>query len=143
MGYDVYILIHPFKPMYEAEQEKASWDEELEHFNRQKVRLKEKHNIAGGTYAVGGTYEPWLHITFNYSKDFCKFLGGNGINDFQNKSVRETLPKLIEAVSKMHGEPDDNYWKATEGNARAALVKMIQLASLSPETLAGYWYIDY
>ncbi len=142
MGYDVYILKHPYQPMTDEEYENASWDEAVEHFRRQKVHLAQKHYITGGMFAVGGTDDPWLHVTFNYAEAFCKFLGGDGINDFHDRPVRETLPKLIEAVSNMHGEPDDDYWKPTEGNARAALMNMIQLACLSPETLNGYWFID-
>ena len=32
----------------------------------------------------------------------------------------------------MNGEPDQDYWKATEGNAKAALVSLRDLAALCP-----------
>lgn len=137
MGYDVYILKHPYTPPVNCK----SWDEENEHFAAQKVRVP-RHDIRGGTYAVGGSDTADLAITFNYAEFFCKFLGGNGINDLNGLKVSDTLPKLLDAVMRMKGEPDADYWKPTEGNARAALTDMLLLALLTPETTAGYWHIE-
>ncbi|MBQ3746261.1 MAG: hypothetical protein II863_02475, partial [Kiritimatiellae bacterium] len=46
--------------------------------------------------------------------------------------VRDSLPVLAKAISALgDARPDDDYWKATDGNAKEALVKLNALADLA------------
>lgn len=113
--------------------------------NKSRVILKYNHGIHGGTYAVGGTNEAWLNITYNYAKWFyelwpepeekehkddvtpCGQMFGHrdgGIRSLYGRPLDEVIHELDRALSLLHGEPDSDYWAATEGNARDALFKL-------------------
>lgn len=98
------------------------------------IIFKKKHNYKGGTYQVGGCNEAWINITDNYSEHFVKFLGEKGIRSIYGKTVEEVVPILKEAIDKMDDEISENYWDATEGNARYSLVNLINIALLCPKT---------
>ena len=94
--------------------------------------LPEKHDIAGGTYAVGGTRDAWLYVTYNYAGIFARVMGEGGVRQLDGGCVRDSLPVLVKAISALGDEqPDDDYWKATDGNAKEALVKLNALADLA------------
>lgn len=91
----------------------------------------DEHNLTGGTYAVGGTKELYLNITFNYYKIFKEY--NLYIPDLDNQLVADVLSNLCSTYAEMEGEPSDNYWEATEGNAKKALKNLIALCSLAPD----------
>jgi hypothetical protein len=93
------------------------------------VHFTSRHQITGGTYAVGGTTEAWLNVTYNYAPFFYKHLGENGIRSIYGKTPAESVRMLNAAIQRMQGEPSADYWAATEGNARAALVNLLVIAS--------------
>ena len=39
---------------------------------KETVHFDTPHQMAGGTYAVGGTPEAWLNITYNYARWYYK-----------------------------------------------------------------------
>lgn len=97
----------------------------------------EPHQITGGTYAVGGTDELWLNITYNYSGFFRRYIDeADGIRWLYGKRVSDTLQTLRAAFDSMHGEPSDDYWEASEGNAKKAIGNLIRLGELCPD---GIW----
>lgn len=106
---------------------------------RKPLETATKHEITGGTYAVGGTQELWLNITFNYSKHITRLLAG-GIPGLDGKSGAESIPLLQKAISQLSDEVSDDYWEATEGNAKKALYGLLALAQLRPD---GVWEIFY
>lgn len=95
--------------------------------------LEAPHNIQGGTYAWGGTTEPWLNITYNYSRFFYNFWP-EGIRSLYGKTAAEVTKELDAVLPQMSGEPSRDYWEATEGNAKAALESLRALAALCPPT---------
>jgi len=100
---------------------------------RETIQLP-KHNIRGGTYALGGTTEAWLNITYNYGVHFERVLDEEeGIRVLYGKTVKETIPLLEKAVSLLRDDINDDYWEPTEGNARSALMGLLELARMSPE----------
>ena len=103
------------------------------------IELPSEHQIKGGTYAMGGTTEATLNITYNYYPFFKLVFGEKGIRSLYGRSVRETIPDIFNAIASLHGEPDDDYWAATEGNARKALEDLLDLAKLAPD---GEWSGD-
>lgn len=100
------------------------------------LELEHPHLCRGGTYARDGTTECWLSVTYNYYGIFRRFLGEDGIEALYGLTGGESIPFLERAISQLHGDPDENYWRATDGNARAALEDLLALARLRPE---GIW----
>lgn len=77
-----------------------------------------------------------LSITYNYSKHFYRVLGEDGIRSLYGKSGSETIPRLEAAIGQLDGEPDEEAWKSTEGNAKRALERLLSLAKARPD---GVW----
>ena len=94
------------------------------------------HFLHGGTYAIGGTCEAWYNVTYNYAPHFYRLLGEKGIRSIYGMTASESIPVLEKAAIQLASEVSDNYWDATEGNAKKALMDLIQLAKLSPN---GIW----
>jgi hypothetical protein len=95
--------------------------------------------MAGGTYAIGGTTELSLNITYNYGDIFAKVLQPNGIRSIYGMSGVESIPVLDKAISELNNDTDPDYWKATEGNAKRALIQLKTLAHIRPD---GIWNGD-
>jgi hypothetical protein len=100
------------------------------------LELEQPHSYRGGTYAAGGAIECWLSVTCNYVHIFRRVLGDDGIKALYGLTGGESIPVLEQAISHLHGGPDENYWRATDGNARRALEDLLALARLRPE---GVW----
>jgi hypothetical protein len=101
------------------------------------LKLDEKLDLKGGTYAVDGTKEAWLNITWNYSPFFQELFGEEGIRTIYGMKADESIPILEAAISKLDDDVDENnYWKATSGNAKKALQGLLKLAILRPD---GVW----
>lgn len=117
-----------------------SWDFDLcDPVTEKVLETDEKHFMFGGTVCAGGTKEMTLNITYNYSDIINKALGSNGYASFFNgKSGAETIPILKEGISKLSDDVDDDYWKATEGNAKRALSQLLALAQMRPD---GIWHV--
>lgn len=99
------------------------------------IELSEPHFVRGGTYAIGGTKRLELNITYNYSKHF-KHLGEKGIRTIYGKTAQESIPILMGASAKLKSDMVEDYWEATEGNAKWALMQLLSIASLRPD---GIW----
>lgn len=116
-----------------------SYDIDLVHpVTKEVLRIDQKHDMRGGTYCVGGTDECHLNVTYNYAKHFIRVIP-EGIRSLYGKSGAESLPILDAAIAKLGDDVDDDYWKATEGNAKAALLQLRALALLRPD---GVWAVD-
>ena len=100
------------------------------------IQLDEPHQLHGGTYAVGGTKEAWLNVTYNYGEHFRSVLGDKGIRLIYGMSGASSLPVLEKAISSLKDDVSSDYWAPTEGNAKAALAKLKSLAQMRPD---GIW----
>lgn len=120
---------------------KMSYDVELVHpVTGKTLELDEPHQMKGGTYCVGGTRLAELNVTYNYSRHFRRVLHeSKGIRSIYGMTGAESLPVLQRAAAELADDVDDDYWKATEGNAKAALLQLIALARLRPD---GVWKGD-
>ena len=103
------------------------------------LQLDSKHMMRGGTYAVGGTKDASLNITYNYAEHFIKTLGENGIRTIYKMNACDSIPVLENAINMLKDDVHDNYWKPTEGNAKNALIQLMTLAKLRPD---GVWTGD-
>ena len=104
------------------------------------IEFAHRHYLTGGTYAVGGTHEAWLNVTYNYSPHFYRLINEeNGIRAIYGTTGAQSIKILSEAVSKLGDDVCSNYWEPTEGNAKTALLKLIALAEMRPD---GIWNGD-
>lgn len=104
---------------------------------KETLHTKFKHEISGGTTCVGGTTEMWLNITDNYSKFYREVIDEEkGIRFIYGKTGAESIPILEKAIDRLNDDADEDYWKATEGNAKRALYGLLTFARLRPD---GIW----
>ena len=106
---------------------------------KETLQTETPHLLRGGTYALGGTTDCHLNVTYNYGKHYARVLGENGIRTIYGMTARESIPVLLKASLELGDDVDDNYWIPTEGNARNALLDLIALARLRPD---GVWAGD-
>ena len=118
-----------------------SYDIELQDpVTKETLILDEPHQMKGGTYAVGGTPEASLNITYNYSNHFSKVFGDEeGIRKLYGMTAVESIPILEKAISELGNDVDPDYWVSTEGNAKSALCQLLALAKMRPD---GIWAGD-
>ena len=92
------------------------------------VELRDRHAIIGGTYALGGTTEAWLNVTYNYGRIFRRLLGDEGIRVIYGMNIKDARPILANAAASLGNVgPDADYWKACDGNVRKAIMNLIEL----------------
>ena len=109
------------------------------------LQLDESHHMRGGTYAVGGTSEASLNVTYNYSTHFVRVFPKytwqieEGIRGIYGLTGAQSLPVLKAAIALLGDDTDPDYWAATEGNAKRALIQLQALASMRPD---GVWQGD-
>ncbi len=114
-----------------------SYDISLRHpVAKEVLEMDFPHQIKGGNYAVGGTQEAWLNVTYNYAEHFYNVLGEKGIRTIYGMTGAESIPVLKAAMKKLGDDVDEDYWKSTEGNAKAALAGLLALAQMRPD---GVW----
>lgn len=101
------------------------------------LQLDSPHQMKGGTYAIGGTTDMSLNVTYNYASPYRKY--DFSINDLHGKTAGETLPKMKAVAEALGDEVDPDYWQPTEGNAKKALLQLIALGSMR---LDGVWRIS-
>lgn len=97
------------------------------------------HFLRGGTYALGGTTELRLNITYNYSPHYYRVFGDKGIRAIYGLTAAESVPMIAHAISQLAGDVVGDYWQPTEGNARAALINLLALTNYAPH---GVWRGD-
>ena len=122
---------------------------------RRVLELDAPHQMRGGTYSMGGTTEAHLNITYNYGGHFYRVFeelpaprplapawmheeGGpvGGIRTLYGLSGAESLIVLDRAIAMLKDDATGDYWEATEGNAKRALIQLRALATLRPD---GIW----
>lgn len=101
------------------------------------IQFDEPHNIAGGTYAVGGTTEAWFNITYNYSPILTRVLK-MPFRNLEGMRAGDTIPLLRVALMQLGTDVHENYWEPTEGNVARAVQGLIDLAEAAPD---GIWRI--
>lgn len=119
------------------------------------------HQMNGGTYAIGGTSEMQLNITYNYAR-WYKMHGVFGEEGKENKGIRtiyglsgaESIPILKHAIETLEKSDKDisederkefeehgatGYWMPTRENAIKPLYYLWAFAQLRPD---GIWEGD-
>lgn len=99
------------------------------------VKIDPADQPRGGTYALGSTSEAWLNITYNYAPHFYRTMGEKGIRTIYGMTAEESIPLLEQAIASLGDDVDPDYWKPTEGNAKATLVGLLGMARLRPHAV--------
>jgi len=121
------------------------------------LELNESHHMRGGTYTVGET-RAHLNVTYNYAPQFFRVFDVlvdprpkapdwlrkkvepvGGVRTIYGLTGAESLPVLDKAIALLGDDVDDDYWKATDGNAKRALLQLRALAVMRPD---GLWSGD-
>lgn len=89
--------------------------------------LEVANHSEGGTFALGGTNEPELNVTYNYAKHF-DYRG-----ELHGKTAAESVPALEAAVAKLGTKRASDYWASTPGNAGYACNILLGWAKQHPD----------
>lgn len=103
------------------------------------LQADEKHQMKGGTYALGGDTALSLNVTYNYGRHYSRVFGKGGIRKLYGMTGAESIPLLKAAIAKLGDDVDDDYWNPTEGNAKAALCQLLAMAQMRQD---GIWEGD-
>ena len=77
-----------------------------------------------------------LDGSYNYWRIFKELLGANGIRTIYGMNINDARPLLMEAAERLGNvEPDKDYWKACDGNAKRAILNLVKLTDMA---LADY-----
>ena len=125
------------------------------------LELEAAHHMRGGTYAMGGTTEAWLNITYNYADWYYRpgvfartKKASKGIRTIYGMTGVESIPVLKKAISKLESMDEDisddkrqkceahgatGYWMPTRENAIKPLYQLLAMAQMRPD---GVWRGD-
>lgn len=93
----------------------------------------------GGTFALGGTPEAELNVTYNYGGHFREAwpeeIDGSGAlrRMLDGRTGEETAPLLAAAVERLGTKRHSDYWEPTPGNAGRALDTLWRWAEEHPD----------
>lgn len=130
---------------------------------KETIELDHPHFMRGGTYAMDGTREAWLNVTYNYANWYLKegvfpsfpddrfHNGREGIRSIYGMTGADSIPVLNHAIAMLEGMEDDMteeeiqedakkcggmYWVSTRENAIKPLYQLLALAQMRPD---GVW----
>lgn len=121
------------------------------------LELDAPHHMRGGTYAVGGTNEAYLNVTWNYARHYYRVFEPaplragvdpyhakdegkvGGIRAIYGLTGAESILVLQRAIGLLGDDVHRDYWEPTEGNAKRALTQLLALAQMRPD---GVWNGD-
>ena len=124
--------------------------------SKETLLLDTPHQIKGGTYAIGGTKEAALNVTYNYSRwyqmdgVFPKREWG-GIRSIYGMTGAESIAVLKQAIATLENSDTEltaeeragyerlgatGYWLPTKANAIRPLYGLLAFAQMRPD---GIW----
>ena len=125
------------------------------------LELEVAHHMRGGTYAMSGTTEAWLNITYNYADWYYRpgvfartKKASKGIRTIYGMTGAQSIPILQRAIAKLESLNEDisdkerrgceeqgatGYWMPTRENAIRPLHQLLALAQMRPD---GIWEGD-
>ena len=82
----------------------------------------------GGTFALGGSTDADMNITYNYSRLFP-------FRDLHRKRAGDTIDQMQAAVDHLGKDRDDDYWTPTKGNVGYAVSILLDWARQHPDAV--------
>lgn len=114
-----------------------SYDIYLLNKNEEIIKLDTPKVMRTGNMQVGGEEEAHINITYNYGQIFRDTIDKEqGIRWLYGKKAKDTIDTLITAMTRLNNDFSEDYWEDTEGNAKLALMNLLELAWMHPE---GVW----
>lgn len=108
----------------------------LEPVTKERIVFDRPHEIKGGTYQMGGCWDAWINITWNYAGHYYRLMGEKGIRTIYGMTGAESMPLLKKTIEQLGDDVDKDYWQPTEGNAKRALYGLLAFAQIRPD---GIW----
>ena len=127
----------------------------------EQIELEAAHHMRGGTYAMSGTTEARLNITYNYANWYYRpgvfsrtRKSSKGIRTIYGMTGAESIPVLKKAIERLESLKVDisekerreceeqgctGYWMPTRANAIRPLYQLLALAQMRPD---GIWRGD-
>ena len=78
-----------------------SYDIYLKNEKGEYLKVDKPHMLRGGTYAMGGTQNCWLNITYNYAPHYYRVFGEKGIRTIYGMKAEDSIPALQEAADTL------------------------------------------
>jgi hypothetical protein len=91
-----------------------------------------KRHAEGGTFAIGGTDQAYLNVTYNYATIF-RFRDLNGM------TASDTIDLMRSKVAELGTDTDNDYWNPTDGNVGHTLAILLGWAVQHPDAV---WRVD-
>ncbi|MBQ6473571.1 MAG: hypothetical protein IJJ33_16405 [Victivallales bacterium] len=94
-------------------------------------------------------HRAWLNITFNYGGVFARHglsvirREGQtpGLQTLEGQTAAECVRILTTVIPKLGDDISTDYWEATEGNAKRALVNLLAIAiTVPPDATCRVWH---
>jgi len=101
------------------------------------LHSEEKHFMRGSIYAVGGTTQLGLAMTYNYADRLYKVING-GIKALDGSLAANAIPILEKAIAQLGNEMGISYWDSTDGNVKTALYQVLAICRMRPD---GIWKV--
>lgn len=82
-----------------------------DHVTEEHLTVTEPHQMRGGLYAIGGTTELWLNVTYNYSRYYYE-ANEKGIRAIYGTSGAESIPileSMIKAIEDKYKDADGQW----------------------------------
>lgn len=112
----------------------------------------EPHQMKGGTYALGGTNEAWLNITYNYARWYYRddAFGKDGIRAIYGMLAADSIPIIERAIKALENCEENlsdeeikkfeeggstGYWLPTRENAIKPLYQLLSMAKMRPDAV--------
>jgi|SRR6185312_6132912 len=110
-----------------------SYDITLNDDNGNVLRLPEHMRFEeGGTFAMGGTIECELNVTYNYAVLY-------DFRSLDGKRADSTVKDMFGKVLELGLIRDVDYWQPTPGNVGCALWRLLTFAVYHPD---GIWKVN-
>jgi hypothetical protein len=104
-------------------------------FRRYELPIPNEENVCTSIDVAGNT-EAKLNITYNYGKFYRQVLNEtDSLWCLNNKRAKDCIKLLANAIDVLTVERDEDYWKATSGNAGYALSILLSWALAYPEAI--------
>lgn len=111
--------------------------------SKETIIIDDAHFMRGGTYQIGGSHELSLNITYNYANILRKVLVPDqtpsayksGIRSLYKMTALQAKPYLEKAIAQLADDVDSDYWTATEGNVKRALIALKTMCEMRPDAI--------
>lgn len=125
------------------------------------LKTEYPYQITGGTFALDGTAEMWLDVTWNYADWYYRpsvfartKKSSKGIRTIYGMTGAQSIPVLKKAIKKLESMTEDisdeerreceeqgvtGYWLPTRENAIRPLYQLLAFAQMRPD---GVWEGD-